>query len=138
MRLLTVSLFALSLTIAACATEPTSDGPDKSVPEVNNYTPVFFASKQASEEERALCEGIGGRVERAGRLGGDRCIQDLPDAGDVCSDEKDCIGRCVIEDTDDSPQRGSEATGVCEATDNIFGCTTLVNGGMIEGTLCVD
>jgi len=122
--------------LMACATEQVADDPKNEA--VVNYTPVFFAGAKASEDERVLCESVGGWVERAGRLGTERCVQDLPDAGKVCSDESECLGRCVIEDSDDSPTAGTAAKGVCEATDNQFGCTTLVNGGVIAGTLCVD
>ena len=125
-----------ALAIVACATEPAaSNGAEEPV---LNYTPVFFAGTKAREEERVLCESVGGRVERAGRLGAERCVQDLPDAGQICADESECLGRCIIEDTDDSPAPGTPASGTCEPTDNQFGCTTLVNDGKIEGTLCVD
>ena len=126
-----------AVVLVACATEPVT-GDDTTPERAVNYTPVFFSGTKASEDERVLCESVGGRVERAGRLGAEHCIQDLPDAGKVCSDESDCIGRCVIEDSDDEPARGTTSNGVCEATDDQFGCTTLVNGGVIEGTLCVD
>ncbi len=138
MRIFAIPVLTLAFALSACATEATQDGPDQPTTTVHNYTPVFFAGTKASEEERALCEGVGGQVERAGRLGAERCIQDLPDAGEVCTDESECLGRCIIEDTDDMPPRGTESKGTCEATDDQFGCTTLVNGGKIEGTICID
>jgi len=126
-------LLAMALIITACATD-TSTGETSST-----YEKINFAGEKATADERAKCEAVGGIVRRAGRAGFENCIQNLPDAGEVCSDAKDCLGRCVIPAQEGrSYQPGDTATGICEATDDVFGCTTLVNNGKVEGTLCVD
>ncbi len=112
--------------------------PTTSVDEANTYSPITFASSKASADEIQQCKNAGGEVMRVGRLGNETCVQNLPDAGKACSDKADCVGRCVMENEMSDLVPGTEATGVCEATDNRFGCTTLIANGTIEGTLCID
>lgn len=101
------------------------------------YQEITFTSTKATPAERAKCEAVGGIVRPAGKLQADHCIQNLPDAGKACSDASDCLGRCIL--TDDSTVKPGDAiTGVCEATDEVFGCTALVSNGTYEGTLCID
>ncbi len=120
------------LILAACSTQ--ASGPSDEMA----YKPIQFEGVKATSSERAMCEKAGGEVIRTGKLGAEHCVQDLPDAGEVCSDDSDCLGRCVIVDAISEPAPGTVMDGVCEATDDYFGCTTLVNEGVIVGTLCVD
>jgi len=108
MRYLLTVLAALCF--AACTTpaEPVSQ----------DYQRISFEGEKATAEERALCESVGGTVRRAGMLGWEHCIQDMPDAGQVCSDGSECVSsRCII-----PPQEGREyapgdpATGMCAQT----------------------
>lgn len=128
-----IALLGLAIVFVACATENPIDENRTS------YQKINFDGKIATAEERASCEAVGGIVRRAGRAGYENCIQNLPDAGETCSDASDCLGRCIIPQQEGrSYEPGDMATGICEATDEVFGCTTLVNSGKIEGTLCVD
>ena len=122
------------LILGACSTPP------QDTTEVQTeYQRISFANVKATDAERNACEAVGGIVRPAGMLGGDHCIQNLPDAGTACSDASDCLARCVIEGNNaDGLDFGAPVTGVCEATDEMFGCTALVNNGQYEGTLCVD
>ena len=107
--------------------------------EIKQYQKISFNAVTASVQEQQACEAVGGSVRQAGRLGAEHCIQQLPDAGKVCSDQSDCLGRCVLTDPDAHKMKAdTPMQGVCEASDDIFGCTTLINGGKVEGTLCID
>ncbi len=86
-----------------------------------------------------LCESLGGLVRPGGILQAEHCVQTLSDAGKVCSDATDCLGRCILlDDTSPDLQPGTAETGVCEVDDSPFGCTALVNDGRYEGTICID
>jgi len=120
------------LTLTACTTPVAGEDSGAS------YAPITFAGQKASDAERKLCEAAAGEVTRIGRIGNEACVQNLPDAGKTCSDASDCIGRCVLETDLSEPVPGTSTDGICEATDNQFGCTTLITDGKIEGTLCID
>lgn len=120
------------LVLGACTTQAAPDEGSEV------FSKVTFAAEQATDTERAACEASGGTVERRGRLGADFCEQPYPDAGESCQSASDCLGRCEIEEKISDPKRGTAAGGVCQATTNSFGCRTLIEGGLIEGTLCVD
>lgn len=116
---------------------PVMAGGDQSLEE-QAYKRIRLEDMKATAVERQACEALGGTITRVGRIGGEECIQDLPDAGKPCSDEIDCLGRCVLNPGISEPELGTPTQGVCEATDNEFGCTTLVAEGKISGTICVD
>ena len=127
-----VILLASAIALAACANTESSDA------ESSDYQQINFSSKTATASERAFCESVGGIVRPAGMAQFDHCIQNLPDAGKACTDAKECLGRCAIPSDQEAPDSGASSSGVCEATDEHFGCTALVNDGKYEGTLCVD
>jgi len=131
MKHLSISFAALALH-AGCSTGTTSDA------EVAEFTRIEFASTKATAAERDACLAAGGEIIKTGRLQAEHCVQPYPDAGKVCSDEADCLGWCILEESVSEPVPGTDATGVCQPTTDSFGCTTLVKGGKIEGTICVD
>lgn len=88
-----------------------------------------------SEADRNTCLKTGGIVERAGLLGAERCTRPYSDAGQVCSDSAQCEGQCRT--TSDVPF-GSPVTGICQPSDNPFGCFAEVNNGVAGPGLCVD
>ncbi|MEM9599712.1 MAG: hypothetical protein AAF926_01695 [Pseudomonadota bacterium] len=88
-----------------------------------------------SPAERARCADRGGFVERAGLLGAERCTIRFSDGGQSCTDSSQCQGQCR---TDVSTPAGSAATGVCQKTDNPFGCFSEVRQGQAGPGLCVD
>ena len=125
-------LFAGLLLLGACAASSSSGEA------ASNYTPISFAAAQATPAEKASCEKAGGEVRRAGRRGNERCVQPYPDAGKVCADLSDCLGRCLLTPEISDPVPGTDAAGQCQADDDDFGCVTLIEGGKIKGTICVD
>jgi hypothetical protein len=88
-----------------------------------------------SAAEKLACVQNGGFVERAGLLGAERCTQPFSDAGLVCTDSGQCQGQCRGTLNTDV---GADVTGVCQATDNPFGCFSEVLGGKAGPGLCVD
>ena len=88
-----------------------------------------------SAVERATCIATGGKVERAGMLGAERCTRTFRDGGMTCSDSSQCQGKC-LSGTDTANQSG--ITGTCQLTDNPFGCFAEVKDGNTEFALCVD
>ena len=88
-----------------------------------------------SEAERNTCLKTGGIVERAGLLGAQRCTRPYSDGGQVCSDSSQCQGRCR---TTPNVPAGSPVTGICQPSDNPFGCFAEVSNGIAGPGLCVD
>lgn len=115
-----------------CSTSTTSES------EPIAFKKVTFASTQATAVEKADCENAGGEILKRGRLQAEHCVQPYPDAGETCSDASDCLGRCLLEVEIENPVSGTASTGVCQADTNDFGCRTLINGGKIDGTICID
>lgn len=88
-----------------------------------------------SEAERNTCLKTGGIVERAGLLGAERCTRPYSDGGMVCSDSSQCQGKCR---TTVGIEVGTPVTGICQPSDNPFGCFAEVNNGRAGPGLCVD
>lgn len=144
-----IAIACLSLFAVACSNEtPTEPVPaeqppveqvavEPEVPAEPVYAPIEFAAPQATAEERAACETAGGTIQPSGKLQWENCVQTFADAGKACSGEADCIGECRYEaDGEHVPE--TEVTGTCQTTDARFGCRTVVEGGKIAHTLCVD
>ncbi len=118
--------------LVGCTTPAMTDS------EAQEFTHITFETTKATDAERADCEAAGGTVERRGRLGAEHCVQPYPDAGENCASTSDCLGRCELSEDLADPIPGTSAEGVCQATTSRFGCMTLVEGGKIEATLCID
>lgn len=114
-------------------------GMSMSTSAVKSYVPIKFASKKATPTELKLCEALGGIVKPTGKAQYEQCVQTYSDAGESCNDASECFGRCVLTGNVKEIMPGSVVnTGVCEADNIRFGCTSLVNDGKFEGTLCID
>lgn len=115
MRVL-VALLAV-LTLAACA--PMGQGP-------STPPPVDAAS----------CKANGGVVKPVCRMQRPACIFTYSDADKSCTDSSQCKGRCVIKD--EFPEVGAKAIGVCEADNDLCGCSAEVIDGKATAGRCVD
>ena len=102
------------------------------------YERIQFASQFATPAERARCEAAGGVVQQAGRLGWQLCVQSFPDAGQACRGSEDCLGECRLAETAGSVETGTPAKGICQASDEPFGCYTRVEDGKATQAICVD
>lgn len=126
-------VFIGALMVVGCTTPeaPTKPTP-AAMPEMTN-------PKEFNDADRDACAAEGGNYEMAGRLGWMRCTQSFEDAGKVCTDSSDCMGKCLTDkEIEFDEETGPKATtGTCAANDNPFGCYTMVNDG-IPSTICVD
>lgn len=145
-------LMSLALLVAACSepvtpTEPVAapaaetvvePAPEVAMPEPATppYEPIAFVGQTATDAERELCIAAGGEIVPSGKLQWENCVLPFADAGKACSGETDCIGECRYAGEEVPP--GTAVAGTCQATDAKFGCRTVVEGGLIAHTLCVD
>jgi hypothetical protein len=94
-----------------------------------------------SADERAQCEGRGGRIAIAGLSGNEMCALPLADAGKRCTSGGQCLGECMFDRTGlkgRPPRPGKRVTGRCQATDYPYGCRTTVENERLQPGLCVD
>jgi len=130
------SLIALLL-VAACApmttlpAPPTPDGP----PSVGNIDLVDALSSDEISQLDA-CKAKGGHLKRVGKLQALRCIVTYSDAGKACTDGAQCLGQRCVGDFEDTAAP-TPATGTCTATNDPFGCQTIIRDGK-AATICVD
>jgi len=95
------------------------------------------AQEPASQSgpEAAACKAAGGFLDRRGRLGTLMCVHPYADAGQACTDNQQCDGKCVTA-PDDGPD--GEVVGQCQADDALFGCYAEVVSGKVVRAICVD
>lgn len=135
MRILLLSLSFLLAAACTPVTPATSSSPPPSStaapddPDLAPRTPEEAA-------EAAACPGKSGHLERIGRAQALRCIVTYADAGKVCTDGSQCVGkRCVSDFKGEGA--ASPTTGACVATNNPFGCSTIIRAGKATA-ICVD
>lgn len=119
----TIALFATTLALGGAA-----------------YSAPQRQDRDLAPAARAACLAKGGVVQRAGLAGFERCTLRYADAGKACRGKKDCLGRCLL-DAKHPPrtlQANARLRSICEATDNSFGCQTLLENGRNAGTICID
>ncbi|WP_312316487.1 hypothetical protein [Stenotrophomonas sp.] len=132
MRLILI-LSAL-LMLAGCATT----APDTTASSSDNApVPALGGAADAAAAE-ADCAAVGGQLMPLGRLQRVQCVVPYADAGKSCRTKSDCSGQCLASgDTEVAP--GSAATGVCQRDiSQNFGCRQRIDGGLAQGTICVD
>lgn len=89
--------------------------------------------------ERTACLAKGGRVEGVGMFGTPACVIPYADAGKLCSNKSDCQGICMRDEVGGPvPKPGDPMTGTCEATNQTFGCFTIIDKGKVVSSLCQD
>lgn len=87
-------------------------------------------------DAQAACAARGGVMQPLGRLQREQCVVPYADAGKACTTKSDCTGQCLATTGVDA---GTAARGVCQrdASEN-FGCRQRIDGGVAQGTICVD
>lgn len=127
MRLSLLTSLLLATSLAGCAfggSRADSAGtPDDTVPAV-------------AALDAAACAAKGGELRPLGRLQRMQCVAPYPDAGKTCNAKADCTGQCLAIG---EVVAGAPASGVCQrdASEN-FGCRQRIDGGIAQGTICVD
>lgn len=81
------------------------------------------------------CTAAGGFLDRRGRANTLMCVHPYADAGEQCTDNQQCDGKCVAA-PDDGPD--GEVVGTCQADDALFGCYAEVVDGKLVRAICVD
>ena len=114
----------LAVSLAACSPGTRSDA---------------VATDSATEgvsTDAAACTAQGGELRALGRLQRVQCVVPYADAGKACSTRSDCTGHCLAAG---DVAMGARASGTCQrdASEN-FGCRQRIDGGVAQGTLCVD
>ncbi len=140
MRKLTLGAILL-LAVGACATPQATSGQEDVVivTESNGLPPGPVFPNGDRPQNAADCGAAGGQWERAGMLGQYRCTFYFQDAGNVCADGADCMGKCLAEDSvSDYDAPPGTQRGVCAPSDSPFGCYAEVSNGTVGAMLCVD
>lgn len=130
-----VILACAAILVAAChAPVPEADGAEAAPGTIEARR---LESLEAIDAD--ACAAEGGEIRRDGMMGLYYCIVPYEDAGKICSDTSDCLGRCkVSDDVTDFEAAPGEAVGRCEANNSVFGCYGLVERGNARPMLCVD
>lgn len=120
------ALLTMTLLLASCvpAGQSASLAPEQ---------PVGIAAPQ----DAAACLRSGGAMKPGGRLQTLQCVQSYADAGKSCRDGSQCAGDCrTAPGIDVRP--GQQVAGQCQATSDRFGCSTTVENGRAQTTVCID
>jgi hypothetical protein len=81
------------------------------------------------------CRSDGGTIESVGIFGHPICVRPYADAGKVCSDKSECLGRCLAPV---GAALDSRMTGTCEKDDSNE-CSYIVGQGVVTvGNLCLE
>jgi hypothetical protein len=91
--------------------------------------------------ELADCQHKGGQVRIAGLSGNEMCALPFADAGKVCRGSDDCLGACLVDEKQWSGKRIGPKTAVvgkCQPTNYSYGCSTTVERGRVQSSMCVD
>ena len=83
------------------------------------------------------CHRAGGTIRPVGRMQTLQCVIAYADAGRRCTSGEDCAGDCRVErGVDVAP--GQPVAGFCQPTSDRFGCSTKVEKGLAQSTICID
>ncbi len=130
---LTLMLSALLL-LAGCTTTAADTSASS-----NGSAPVAADTGAADAAAAEVdCAAVGGTLMPLGRLQRVQCVVPYTDAGKSCRTKSDCSGQCLASgDAELVP--GTAATGVCQRDmSQNFGCRQRIDGGLAQGTICVD
>ncbi len=124
--IMSAPVLAAALMLTACA-------PDRPATESSavRSPPLSVPADEAS------CQRAGGQMEQVGRLQTLQCVVSYADAGKSCTSGDQCAGECrASQGIDVAP--GQPVAGYCQANSNRFGCSTKVENGRAQSTICID
>jgi len=90
--------------------------------------------------DREDCAEKGGKYKQIG-FGEWVCVIPYPDAGNVCTDDSQCLGGCIFEygSGGPEPKRGDRSKGICERTNEARGCFSHIKKGRVaDDAFCID
>lgn len=131
-----VALFAGATALAGCgvpATSPEINAIETSAPAAGTAPSL---ADTAQTPDAAACRARGGELRPMGRMQSLQCVIPFADAGRRCTDGDQCEGECLAEGG--VSEKPDQASGVCQANNSRFGCTTTIEDGRAGPTLCVD
>ena len=85
--------------------------------------------------DASACTAAGGSLERRGRAQTTMCVHPYSDAGESCTDNLQCEGKCIAP-VDDGPD--GAIVGQCQPDDALFGCYAEVVDSKLVRAICVD
>ena len=130
---LTLMLSALLL-LAGCATTAS----DTAAPNTDTAPAAGGTGAADAAAAEVDCAAVGGKLMPLGRLQRVQCVVPYADAGKSCRTKSDCTGQC-LGSGDAELVPGTAATGVCQRDmSQNFGCRQRIDGGLAQGTICVD
>jgi hypothetical protein len=136
--LMTVALMTVGLILGSCS----SAAPNTPSSAPSRAGPTEADPRQTPSEARfQTCAAEGGEMRQQGRMGAWACVTLYADAGKVCRDKSDCLGKCeaVRGDTSTtSAPKPAEETGICAADNSRFGCRAEIIKGRSTAWLCID
>lgn len=95
------------------------------------------SSASSTPADAASCQAAGGLMKPVGRRQTLQCVVAYPDAGKSCTSGSQCTGDCrAAPGTEAVP--GQAVEGYCQATSDRFGCSTRVENGRAQSTICID
>lgn len=131
-----LGLVVAGLVLSACTGQAPASSP---TPRAEAITPDY--RQTPSEARFKACADEGGELRQQGRIGAWTCVTLYADAGKVCRDKSDCLGRCAAvreeEPNASAPSPGQE-TGLCAADNSRFGCRAEIIKGRSTPWLCID
>ena len=111
----------LALMLSACVPAPSPDAPVTA----------------AADAGAAECARAGGTMKPVGKMQSLQCVIAYSDAGKSCSSGSQCAGDCRADPGVDAAP-GQKVAGFCQATSDRFGCSTRVEDGVAQATICID
>jgi hypothetical protein len=95
------------------------------------------SSASSAPADADTCHAAGGLMKPVGRRQTLQCVLSYADAGKSCTSGSQCAGDCRTEaGTEVVP--GRAVAGYCQATSDRFGCSTQVENGRAQSTICID
>ena len=95
------------------------------------------ANEAGAAWNASSCQRAGGVMKPVGRMQTVQCVIAYADAGKSCTASSQCAGDCrTAPGMDVRP--GQRVAGYCQASSDRFGCSTRVENGRAEATICID
>jgi hypothetical protein len=123
----TILLLAAAFFLLNCAPPPDTE---------TATADTVVADSPTVEDDDQSCQAKGGTLRRICLMGTMSCVLKYADGGKSCTGKAQCLGQCRFEGA--PPPPAASVVGVCQRTTDPCGCFAIVEGGRVQGMLCVD